>query len=103
MLPEEKFIKSKELLDMNRNKIESARVNLSQKMTLLKQYRSQLDRAKNILEKSNNNQLVTPQTEVAKTQRKSPQNLRNTPLLTTEAVDFLENFLKQKPDANVLE
>ncbi|MGB3514478.1 MAG: sulfotransferase, partial [Microcoleaceae cyanobacterium] len=42
-------------------------------------------------------------TEVAKTQRKSPQNLRNTPLLTTEAVDFLENFLKQKPDANVLE
>lgn len=62
------------------------------------------------LPNSSNNKLANLQTEVVVKNIKSPKNItknqppsiRNTPMLTPEATDFLENFLKQKPDANVL-
>lgn len=63
------------------------------------------------LPNSSNNQLGNPQTGAVinniksqkKTTKNQPLSIRKTPLLTPEATDFLENFLKQKTDANVLE
>lgn len=63
------------------------------------------------LPNSSHHQLVNPQTEVVAKNIQSQKNItknqalsiRNAPLLTPEATDFVKNFLKQKPDANVLE
>ncbi|NEO52709.1 MAG: hypothetical protein F6K54_06225 [Okeania sp. SIO3B5] len=61
----------------------------------------------NSLPNSSHNKLANLQTEVVTNNIKSPKNksssIRDTPMLTPEATNFLENFLKQKPDANVLE